>query len=111
VVTDIAGGIALDPLTYVTFGASALADDVARQALTPAVANKFGGLTDDAVNTLDNVVGEITEKTVNEALPIVQKRLGQEGAEAFYSNLLASGNLGQTGALNILGKKVSESPK
>ena len=107
---DIVGGLLTDPTTYLSFGATSLADDVIRGGLTKAGLGKktveklvpqlAGGTMDDVARTLNSMgkIGKTTGAQVADNLYVyVMQNVGKSTAKS--------------GALKAFGKTITESPK
>ena len=107
---DLAGDIATSPLTYLGFLPMKIGAEAAKQAVKAAAgASGKANVTEKTINSL---ASKVVDKPVTEAIKIIQgSKLGQGGAEAFYTNLLATQNLKAAGGLKFMGKTISESPK
>lgn len=106
---DIVSGLLTDPLTYISFGATTLADDVLKGGLKAAVKTSKLNIADDVV---EGVATKISGSTLDNAALQISKDLGADVADNFYINMLKtagkSGKNLKSGAMKVLGKTVTE---
>jgi hypothetical protein len=102
---DVAAGLLTDPLTYASFGATALKPGVVDDVLRGVTG---GGVSDDIIKAIASKGG-----TIDDATKAVLNTLGQETADQFYKGVLSQvgKDTAKKGALKFLGQTVTESPK
>lgn len=100
---DILSGLVTDPTTYLSFGATTLADDVLRGGL------KSAGLADDAVK---KAVKELSGSTLEQATKKVATEFGDDVADALYVHAVQKVGRGplKSGALKAFGQTITEKP-
>lgn len=109
---NIAGDIALNPLTYLKFLPTVLSEDVARRAVENTIGATKGGPTKEIARFTEDIVSKISQKPVSEAINIVQSELGQKASENFYTNLMGIGEtLNKAGGIKFMGQTITENPE